>query len=166
MPAGQLISATSSLAVWDMSTTQLLFNLSAPPGLARLGSSGGSSSSLSTAGGAAPAATGAETADVANVLLDAADADAADGVLLQDGWLLDEDDEEAADAAAAAAGHGTGAGEGDKPFTCVSCHGNLVAAGGCRNRWLCMFRKVTLVGLNQQLLDGCAQLFVAAQQQN
>jgi hypothetical protein len=66
------------------------------------------------------------------VLLDAADADAdaADGVLLQDGWLLDEDDEDAADAVAAAAGHGARGSDGDKPFTSVSCHGNLVAAGG------------------------------------
>lgn len=143
--AGQLISATSSLAVWDMSTTQLLFNLSAPPGLTRLGSSGGSSSSLSTAGGAAAgapansatAAAGDEAADAANVLLDAADADAVDGVLLQDGWLLDEEDEDAADGAAAAV-HGAGGSDGDKPFTCVSCHGNLVAAGGCLNIILCM----------------------------
>ncbi|WIA31181.1 hypothetical protein OEZ86_001186 [Tetradesmus obliquus] len=136
---GQLISATSSLSVWDMNTTQLLFNLSAPPGLSRLGSSSGSSSSLSTAGGAAPAAAGASgaaaaaaagNADAAHVLMDAADADAADGVLLQDGWLLDEEEEEAANvAAAAAAGHGARGGDGDKPLTCVSCHGNLVAAG-------------------------------------
>lgn len=163
MPAGQLISATSSLSVWDMNTTQLLFNLSAPPGLSRLGSSSGSSSSLSTAGGAAPAAAGASgaaaaaaagNADAAHVLMDAADADAADGVLLQDGWLLDEEEEEAA-TVAAAAGHGAGRGDGDKPLTCVSCHGNLVAAGGCNEP---SDMRLTLAYMGQGICHLCAGL--------
>jgi hypothetical protein len=56
--------------------------------------------------------------------------------------LLDEDEEDAADAvaaaaAAAAAAHGARASDGDKPFTCVSCHGNLVAAGGWEGCRVC-----------------------------
>lgn len=145
--AGQLITSSNSLGVWDLNTTQLLFSLQAPAGLARLSSSGASTSSLSTAAAAAAAglaagstAAGAAAAaaqagvDRAGDGLDGADADAADGVLLHAGWLLDEDsssDEEGdGPGVAGAAGviGGTLGGDG-KPFTCVSCHGNLVAAG-------------------------------------
>lgn len=140
--AGQLLSGSSTLGLWDLATAQLLCNLSLPAGLR----SSASAASLAPAAAAAaavvaepPAAAGAEppAADVDS------DGDAVDGVLLHDGWLLEEDEEAeqgsddsdgpgaggAGGAAAAAAGSSGGYG---RPYCSISSDRHLVAAGARR----------------------------------
>lgn len=125
--AGHLVTASGGLGVWDVNTAQLLHTLVAPAAL----TSSASSASLAVAAFAAEPHDAAAAAAAA--VGDNADADAVDGVLLQDGWLLDDDDDDDQAAIAAALGSGAGSlsggGGGGKPYTCVSCHGNLLAAG-------------------------------------
>lgn len=132
---GHLLCASNNLGVYDMNTTQLLYHLQAPVVPNRLSSSSNSSSSSLAGTANASPATAAEAGDVLQNNEDD-DADAVDGVLLQEVWLDDDSDSDEEDNDAAVAGGAAGQPAGSqasrdtKPFTSVSCYGNLVAAGG------------------------------------
>lgn len=154
--ADYLISGSNALGVWDMNTTQLLFTLDAPT--ATPSSSPGLSISSSAASLAATAAAAAAGTSAAAAAAAAADQDSEDDEDLLQNWLMQDDesdsdlsDEEealpvgvaaaaqqqhhqAAGAAAATAGVGQGgsgsrSGAASAPWTSISCHGNLLAAG-------------------------------------
>eukprot|EP00878_Enallax_costatus_P006944 GHUV01007277.1.p1 GENE.GHUV01007277.1~~GHUV01007277.1.p1 ORF type:complete len:604 (+),score=213.23 GHUV01007277.1:1623-3434(+) len=162
---GHLLCASSSLGVYDLNTTQLLYNLTAPAGSSRFSSSSGSSSSSDLAPAAplgvavAHAESVGSTAVAAGVagdaLDDGLDADAYDGVLLQDDWFGDDSDSSSDDGdddpalAAAAGGQGAAAHSSSdgKPFTSVSCYGNLVAAGRAGSVVLWDLRSQDAVGM-------------------
>lgn len=148
-PAEYLVTGSNSLGVWDMNTTQLLFTLDAPvtsagsPGM----SSSSSSASLAATQTAAAAAGAAATTAAATTA--AADPDLDDDEdLLQNGWLLQDDDSDSdlsvgdddvavgpnagahqQPSLTAAAGGASSRAPAVAPWTSISCHGNILAAG-------------------------------------
>ena len=151
--ADYLISGSNALGVWDMNTTQLLFTLDAPADAATSTGLSSSSSAASLAAAAAASVPAAGAAAAAAAQQDLED----DEELLQNGWLLQDDDSDsdlsdaddgpvgvghaqpqqqhhAAGGAAAGAQGGSGghrSAAAAAPWTSISCHGNLLAAGGC-----------------------------------
>lgn len=147
--AERLVTGSNTLCVWDINTTQLLYTLDPPAGASGSPNLSSSSSSASLAASAAAANTAAAAAAAAAV---AADADLdEDEDLLQNGWLLQDDDsdsdlsedeegpgvlnaglqQQSAAAAAVAGPGGSGASMAPAvaPWTSISCNENLVAAG-------------------------------------
>lgn len=154
---GYLVTGSSALGVWDMETTQLLFTLDSPSDATPAGMVG-SSSSASLAATTAPAAAAANGVDADHV-------DEEDD-LLQNGWLLQDDDSDsslddddddvdgvpqpqpqlqqqqqpagAAGLAGGLAGSGSLGSFAPRPWTTISSHGNLLAAGEAVA--VCVFR--------------------------
>ena len=131
------------MGLWDLATAQLLCNLSLPAGL----SSSTSATSLAAAAAAAAAAAPVVAEPPAGAAAEPpaadvdSDGDAVDGVLLHDGWLLEED-EEAEQGSDDSDGPGAGGGAGGaaagssggygRPYCSISSDRHLVAAGAGR----------------------------------